>query len=62
MTSFKRTQRKYVVEHLEAEVVVFGPGGHLSGVVEGEGFRRFPSAVVNTEIRLYPSFPNGVST
>ena len=42
------------VEHLEAKVFVFGPSGHLGGVVEGEGFRRFPSAVVNTEIDMAP--------
>ena len=38
------------VEHLEAEVIVFRPGGHLRGVVEGKGFRGFLGAVIDAEI------------
>ena len=38
------------VEHLEAEMVVLHPGGHLGGAVEDEGLGRFPRAVEDAEI------------
>lgn len=38
------------VDHLEAQVVVLGPGDHVVVVVQREGLGRLPRAVVDAEV------------
>ena len=42
------------IEHLEAEMIVLDPGIDQGIVVQLEGFRRLPGAVIDTKIDMAP--------